>query len=39
MRSELGTKGRKLVLSEYTWNKNAERVVQHIQDIKTLLSR
>ena len=34
MRSELGAAGQKLVLREYTWNKNAERIVEHIQEIK-----
>ena len=29
IRRELGQKGQQLVLSEYTWKKNAERVVRH----------
>lgn len=31
LRIALGQKGQQLVLSEYTWEKNAERVVKHIQ--------
>lgn len=30
LRARLGNNGRQLVLSEYTWKKNAERVVGHI---------
>ncbi|GMQ88575.1 MAG: glycosyltransferase family 4 protein [Gammaproteobacteria bacterium] len=31
---ELGRKGRQLVLSEYTWGRNAERVVGHIRAMR-----
>lgn len=34
LRRELGQKGRQLVLSEYTWEKNAERVVGHIRAMR-----
>lgn len=32
LRSRLSNSGRQLVLNEFTWAKNAERVVKHIQD-------
>ncbi len=35
LRSELGKNGRQLVLAEYTWEKNAERVIRHIQSVRT----
>ena len=34
LRARLSNNGRRLVLSEYTWRKNAERVVEHIQNIR-----
>jgi len=34
LRARLGNNGRRLVLSEYTWKKNAERVVGHIQSVR-----
>jgi len=34
MRHRMGIAGRKLVLSEYTWERNAERVVQHMQTVR-----
>jgi len=34
LRTELSNNGRQLVLNEYTWGKNAERVVEHIQNIR-----
>lgn len=34
LRARLGDNGRRLVLSEYTWRKNAERVVGHIQSVR-----
>lgn len=34
LRKELGQKGQQLVLSEYTWEKNAERVVGHIRAMR-----
>jgi len=33
LRTRLAENGRQFVLSEYTWKKNAERVVNHIQDV------
>ena len=35
LRAELGDNGRQLVLSEYTWEKNVERVLTHIQRIRS----
>lgn len=35
LRDSLSRKGRELVTSEYTWRNNAERVVQHIQGVRT----
>lgn len=32
-RARLSSEGRRLVLKEYTWHKNAERVVQHLQKL------
>jgi glycosyltransferase involved in cell wall biosynthesis len=32
LRTELGRNGQRLVLNQYTWKKNAERVVGHIQN-------
>jgi glycosyltransferase involved in cell wall biosynthesis len=34
LRKDLGQKGQRLVLSEYTWRKNAERVVSHINAMR-----
>jgi len=34
LRSALRIHGRQLVLSEYTWTKNAERVINHIQSVR-----
>jgi len=34
LRNKLSNNGRRLVLSEYTWGKNAERVVGHIQSVR-----
>jgi len=34
LRNELSKKGQQLVLDEYTWKKNAERVVSHIQSMR-----
>ena len=34
LRTRLSNNGRRLVLSEYTWQKNAERVVAHIQSVR-----
>ena len=34
LRSELSQNGRRLVLEEYTWGKNAERVVEHIRQFQ-----
>jgi glycosyltransferase involved in cell wall biosynthesis len=33
LRTKLGSNGQQLVLNEYTWVKNAERVVEHIQNV------
>ena len=32
--TELSRNGRQLVLDEYTWEKNAERVISHIQRVR-----
>lgn len=37
LRSELGKTGKELVLEEYTWSKNAERVVAHIRNSRSPL--
>ena len=34
LRFELARSGQKLVLNEYTWESNAERVVGHIQSMR-----
>jgi len=34
LRDELAKNGRQLVLNEYTWGTNAERVIEHIQNIR-----
>ncbi len=34
LRTKLGKNGRRLVLGEYTWQKNAERVIEHIENIR-----
>jgi glycosyltransferase involved in cell wall biosynthesis len=36
LRADLGHNGRQLVLNEYTWKKNAERVVNHVQNMLAL---
>jgi glycosyltransferase involved in cell wall biosynthesis len=36
LRAELALNGRRLVLNEYTWKKNAERVVNHVQNMVAL---
>ena len=36
LRKELAENGRQLVLKEYTWEKNAERLVEHIQRTRDL---
>jgi glycosyltransferase involved in cell wall biosynthesis len=33
-RMKLGQAGQRLVLSEYTWTRNAERVIKHIQEMR-----
>ena len=38
-RNELAIKGQKLVLNEYTWKKNAERIVRHIQNVRGHIKR
>ncbi|MFC1771777.1 glycosyltransferase family 4 protein [Pseudomonadota bacterium] len=39
LRNELAENGQKLVLNKYTWKKNAERVVQHIQNVRGHIGR
>ncbi len=36
LRAELAHNGRRLVLNEYTWKKNAERVVNHVKNMLAL---
>lgn len=39
LREQLSKNGKRLVLSEYTWIKNAERVVKHIQNMRNTIQR
>ena len=39
MRDELSRRGQQLVLEEYTWEKNAQRVVSHIQNMREMWHR